>query len=57
MSCAASADGTLVIVRSDAREAVPGIGESVHLAADADAAHVFDPASGDRIDAESETPA
>jgi multiple sugar transport system ATP-binding protein len=50
-------DGTLVIVRSDARETVPGIGESVHLAADADTAHVFDPASGDRIDAESEEPA
>ena len=50
-------DGTLVIVRSDAREVVPGLGESVHLAADAGSLHVFDPVSGDRIDPGSGTPA
>ena len=45
-------DGSLVIVRVDARETVPGIAETVHLGADANAAHLFDPATGERVDAE-----
>jgi len=43
-------DATFVIVRCDAREAVPDIGEAVQLVADAGAIHVFDPETGIRVD-------
>ncbi len=45
-------DDSLVIVRVDARDNAPSIGESVHLAADVNTAHVFDPGTGERVDAE-----
>jgi hypothetical protein len=45
-------DGSLVIVRVDARETVPDIAETVHLAADVNAAHLFDPVTGVRVGAE-----
>jgi len=45
-------DSSLAIVRVDARDAVPRIAEAVHLGADVDTTHVFDPATGERVDAE-----
>ena len=50
-------DGTLVIVRVDARDTAPALGESVQLAADIDSVHVFDPISGERVGSARETPA
>jgi len=45
-------DSTLVIVRVDAREPVPAMGETVRLAAEVNDAHVFDASTGERIDAD-----
>jgi multiple sugar transport system ATP-binding protein len=42
-------DETLVIVRRGAHLPVPDIGEAVHLVADGDALHVFDPETGERV--------
>jgi len=43
------ADGQLVIVRQAIHDAAPDVDESVHLVADVDAIHVFDPETGMRI--------
>jgi multiple sugar transport system ATP-binding protein len=43
-------DGTLVIVRHDLEAPRPRIGEAIRLSTDADHLHVFDAATGERVD-------
>jgi multiple sugar transport system ATP-binding protein len=44
-------DGTLVITRQDMDEPKPTVGEPVRLMTEEQHLHVFDPATGDRVDA------
>jgi multiple sugar transport system ATP-binding protein len=44
------ADAQLVIVRQAVHDAAPAVDEAVHLVADVDAIHVFDPVSGLRVE-------
>jgi multiple sugar transport system ATP-binding protein len=45
-------DRTLVIVRRAADQPVPAVEEAVHLAAEPQSIHVFDPTTGERLDGE-----
>ncbi|GIU89877.1 MAG: hypothetical protein KatS3mg010_0976 [Acidimicrobiia bacterium] len=44
-------DGTLVIVRQPSDQHAPAVASTVHLATDAQHLHVFDAATGDRVEA------
>jgi len=44
-------DGALVIVRQPSEHRAPGVGSTVRLATDAQHLHVFDAATGERVDA------
>ncbi len=44
-------DGTLVITRQDIDAPKPAVGEPVRLMTDAEHLHVFDAATGERVDA------